>query len=73
MQKFNRLALIGIILVCIVGSFAYVAGWLSPGLLTPSRFVDAFEQVNGVHVDLPRFSRRCWAAVTSVLPLVVDR
>jgi hypothetical protein len=23
-------------------------------------------------VDLPRFSRRCWAVVISVLPLVVD-
>jgi catalase len=54
MQKFNRLALIGILLVCIMGSFAYVAGWLSPGLLTPSRFVDAFEQVNGVHAGFRR-------------------
>ncbi len=29
-------------------------GWLSPGLLTPSRFVDGFEEVNGVH---PGFRR----------------
>ena len=49
-----RLALIGILVLCIVGSFAYVGGWLSPGLLTPKRFVNGFEQVSGLH---PGFRR----------------
>jgi catalase len=49
-----KLAIIGALLLCIVGSFAYVGGWLSPGLLTPRRFVDGFEEVNGVH---PGFRR----------------
>jgi catalase len=48
------LGIIGALLLCVVGSFAYVGGWLSPGLLTPGRFVDGFEEVNGVH---PGFRR----------------
>ncbi len=44
-----KVAGIGALVLCIVGSFAYVAGWLSPGLLTPRRFADGFEEVNGVH------------------------
>jgi catalase len=46
------------LLVAIVGAvavlFAYAAGWLSPGALTPARFVDRFEQGNGQH---PGFRR----------------
>jgi catalase len=34
--------------------FAYEGGWLTPGALTPSRFADTFEQVNGPH---PGFRR----------------
>ncbi|HEX4208969.1 MAG TPA: catalase family peroxidase [Candidatus Binataceae bacterium] len=49
-----KLAIIGVLLLCIIGSFAYVAGWLSPRLLTPRRFVDGFQQVSGVH---PGFRR----------------
>jgi catalase len=49
-----KLAIIGTLLLCIVASFAYVAGWLTPGLLTPRRFVDGFEEVDGVH---PGFRR----------------
>jgi catalase len=48
------LAIIGIVVLCVVGAFAYVAGWLSPGRLTPARIIDAFEQVNGPH---PGFRR----------------
>jgi catalase len=40
------------IIVCVVGvgavAFAYTAGWLSPGRLTPDRFVDAFRSPSGV-------------------------
>ena len=32
-----------------VGAFAFAGGWLRPDALTPSRFVDGFEQVYGRH------------------------
>jgi catalase len=49
-----RLALIGVALAAIAGTFAYLGGWFTPNELTPARFVDGFEQVNGVH---PSFRR----------------
>jgi catalase len=49
-----KLAVIGGLVVCILGSFAYVAGWLSPGKLTPRRFINGFEEVNGIY---PGFRR----------------
>src|SRR5215475_10812660 len=49
-----RLTLIGIALAAVAGTFAYVGGWLTPNTLTPARFVDGFEEVNGVH---PGFRR----------------
>jgi catalase len=36
------------------GLFLYAGGWLSPHVLTPSRMIDRFEQVNG---DNPGFRR----------------
>ncbi len=50
----GRLALIGAIILGIVICFAYVAGWLSPNLLTAAGMIDAFQEVNGVH---PGFRR----------------
>src|SRR5262245_61476102 len=49
-----RFALIGAILAAIAGAFAYLGGWLTPGALTPARFTDGFEEVNGLH---PGFRR----------------
>jgi catalase len=49
-----RFALIGVALAAIVGAFAYLGGWLTPKELTPARFVNGFEEVNGVH---PGFRR----------------
>jgi len=49
-----RLALIGAALAAIAGAFAYFGGWLTPNDLTPARFTDVFEQVDGVH---PGFRR----------------
>src|SRR5262245_39359762 len=49
-----RLALIGGALLVVVGGFAYLGGWLTPAALTPGRFTDAFQQVNGVQ---PGFRR----------------
>src|SRR6266849_10042507 len=49
-----RLALIGAALAAVAGTFAYLGGWFMPNDLTPARFTDGFEQVNGVH---PGFRR----------------
>jgi catalase len=49
-----RFALIGVALAAVVGTFAYLGGWLTPGELTPARFTDAFEEVAGPH---PGFRR----------------
>ncbi|AWM41639.1 Catalase-related peroxidase precursor [Gemmata obscuriglobus] len=48
------LALIGAVLAAIGGTFAYLRGWFTPGRLTPDRFTDTFEQVDGPH---PGFRR----------------
>ena len=49
-----RLALVGAIVGAVLVAFAYAAGWLTPGRLTPEGLVDTFEQVNGQH---PGFRR----------------
>lgn len=49
-----RLFAIGMVMLGIAGLFAYVAGWVTPNVLTPGRIVDRFEQVNGPH---PGFRR----------------
>jgi catalase len=49
-----RLALIGVALVGVIATFAYLGGWFTPNELTPARFVDGFDEVNGVH---PGFRR----------------
>ena len=42
-----RLAGIGVLLLGVVGAFLYLGGWFGPHKLTPARFVDEFEKVNG--------------------------
>jgi catalase len=49
-----RLALVGAALAAVAATFAYWGGWFTPRELTPARFADAFEQVDGVH---PGFRR----------------
>jgi catalase len=49
-----RFTLIGVILAAVAGTFAYIGGWFTPNELTPARFTDGFEEVNGVH---PGFRR----------------
>jgi catalase len=49
-----RFALIGVALAAVAGTFAYFGGWFTPNELTPARFVDGFEQVNGVHSGFRR-------------------
>ena len=50
-----RFTLIGVILAAVAATFAYLGGWFTPNALTPSRFADGFEQVNGVHHGFRRF------------------
>jgi len=52
--KVARLTVIGVALAAVAGTFAYLRGWLTPNALTPARFTDRFEEVNGVH---PGFRR----------------
>lgn len=49
-----RFALIGIALALVAAAFAYLGGWFAPNDLTPARFVDGFDQVNGVHSGFRR-------------------
>src|ERR1700687_4830848 len=44
-----RLIPIGVALATVVGTFAYLGGWLTPNALTPARFTNGFQEVNGVH------------------------
>jgi catalase len=52
--RLRRLLLVGGIASSLAGAFLYAGGWLSPHQLTPARFIDTFEQVNGLH---PGFRR----------------
>jgi catalase len=49
-----RIVAIGVLLAVVIGGFAYFGGWLTRKELTPARFVDALEQVDGRH---PGFRR----------------
>jgi catalase len=49
-----RFAVIGAVLLAVLGAFAYVGGWLSPHRLTQARMMAAFESAGGNH---PGFRR----------------
>jgi catalase len=49
-----RLGAIGVVILSVVGAFGYLGGWFTPSDLTPARFINTFEQVNGAH---PGFRR----------------
>jgi catalase len=51
----GRYALIAAILAIVIAFYAYLAGYLTPGALTPGKFVDGFEEVNGLHPGFRRF------------------
>jgi len=53
-NMFARLAGIGALLLGVLGAFLYLSGWFSPQKLTPARFVDEFERVNGIHSGFRR-------------------
>ena len=49
-----RLGFIGALLLCVVGVFFYLGGWISPHKLTPARFVNGFQKVYGFHSGFRR-------------------
>jgi len=53
-DMFSRLAGIGVLLLGIAGAFLLAGGWLTPQKLTPGRFVDELQRVNGTHTGFRR-------------------
>ncbi len=53
-NNFARLAVVGVLLLGVVAAFLYLGGWFSPQKLTPARFVDEFERLNGIHSGFRR-------------------
>jgi catalase len=53
-SRLARLAGIGIVILSVVGAFLYLGGWFAPSRLTPTRLVDAFERVGGIHSGFRR-------------------
>jgi len=53
-RTLTRLGVIGVAVLCIVVLFAWAAGYLSPGRLTPGRFTEAFREVYGLHSGFRR-------------------
>jgi catalase len=49
-----RFAMIGVALAAVAGTFGYFGGWFAPNELTPARFTDGFEQVDGAHSGFRR-------------------
>ena len=52
--RLARLAVIGVVILFVVGGFLYLGGWFSPYELTPARFVNGFEKVFGIHSGFRR-------------------
>jgi len=50
----GRTAGVGVIILAVVAAFLYLGGWFSPHKLTPARFVDGFEDANGIHSGFRR-------------------
>src|SRR5438045_7905355 len=53
-SSLGRLAGIGVVILGVAAAFLYLGGWFSPHALTPARFVDGFERVNGIHSGFRR-------------------
>jgi catalase len=49
-----RLALIGVALAAVIAAFGDFGGWFAPNDLTPARFTDVFEYVDGLHSGFRR-------------------
>jgi catalase len=53
-SRLGRLAGIGVIILSVAAVFLYLGGWFTPHALTPARFVDTFERVDGIHSGFRR-------------------
>jgi catalase len=53
-SRLGRFAFIGVVLAAVAATFAYLGGWFAPHELSPARFANGFEEVNGTH---PGFRR----------------
>ncbi len=49
-----RLILIVLVILAVVAAFLYLGGWFSPRVLTPARFADGFERVDGIYSGFRR-------------------
>ena len=47
--RFVRFGGIGVVLLSVGAVFLYLGGWFNPEALTPARFADGFERVDGIH------------------------
>ena len=48
-RHFGRLAGTAIVVLGVAGAFLYLGGWFNPEALTPARFADGFERVDGIY------------------------
>ena len=48
-RHFGRLAGTAIVVLGVAGVFLYLGGWFNPEALTPARFADGFERVDGIY------------------------
>ena len=48
-RQYARLAGTAIAVLGVAAAFLYVGGWFNPEALTPARFADGFERVDGIH------------------------
>ena len=48
-RHFGRLARTAIVVLGVAGAFLYLGGWFNPEALTPTRFADGFERVDGIY------------------------
>lgn len=48
-RHFGRPAGTAIVVLGVAGVFLYLGGWFNPQALTPARFADGFEHVDGIH------------------------
>jgi catalase len=53
-SRLVRLGGIGIVLLSVAGAFLYLGGWFTPNVLTPARFADEFERVDGIYSGFRR-------------------
>lgn len=48
-STFLRFGGVGVVLLSVAAAFLYLGGWFNPEALTPARFADGFERVDGIY------------------------